>query len=125
MGTETHEIPADKTRRRNTITLQVFVAIAAAIVLGILDPQLALAQENLALLHYAQQERTEALASLSAAIALDSKNAFTRYLRANLSFSGGGAAARAISSLKMTCSINEAPRPPNSAGQEMPAHPPA
>ena len=59
-----------------------------------LDPQLALAQENLALLHYAQQERTEALASLSAAIALDSKNAFTRYLRASLSFSGGGAAAR-------------------------------
>jgi aerobic C4-dicarboxylate transport protein len=47
LGTETHQIPADKTRRRNTITLQVFVAIAAAIVLGILDPQLALKMKPL------------------------------------------------------------------------------
>jgi aerobic C4-dicarboxylate transport protein len=47
LGTETHEIPADKTRRRNTITIQVFVAIAAAIVLGIIDPQLALKMKPL------------------------------------------------------------------------------
>ena len=47
MSAETHEITADKPRRRNNITLQVFVAIAAAIVLGILDPPLALKMKPL------------------------------------------------------------------------------
>ena len=47
MGTETHQTHADKPRRRNNITLQVFVAIAAAIVLGILDPTLALKMKPL------------------------------------------------------------------------------
>ena len=48
MGTETREtILADKPRRRNNITLQVFLAIAAAIVLGVLDPKHALAMKPL------------------------------------------------------------------------------
>ena len=47
MGTETHETLADKPRPRNNITLLVFVAIAAAIVLGILDPSLALKMKPL------------------------------------------------------------------------------
>jgi thioredoxin-like negative regulator of GroEL len=51
-----------------------------------LDPKLALAQRNLALLHFSRQERPDALASLSAAIALDSQDATTRYLRAQLTF---------------------------------------
>src|SRR6202163_1226676 len=48
LGTETHEtVRADKSRRRNNITLQVFLAIAAAIVLGVLDPKLALSMKPL------------------------------------------------------------------------------
>jgi aerobic C4-dicarboxylate transport protein len=47
LSAETHEITADKPRRRNNITLQVFVAIAAAIMLGILDPPLALKMKPL------------------------------------------------------------------------------
>jgi aerobic C4-dicarboxylate transport protein len=48
LGTDTHEtVPADKPRRRNNITLQVFLAIAAAIVLGVLDPKHALAMKPL------------------------------------------------------------------------------
>ena len=48
MGTETLEtVRADKPRRRNNITLQVFLAIVAAIVLGVLDPKLALAMKPL------------------------------------------------------------------------------
>src|SRR5436190_21025740 len=37
---------------------------------------------------------------------------------------GDGAFARDISSEKIDCSISVAPRPPNSFGQEIPAHPP-
>ena len=51
-----------------------------------LDPRLALAQRNLALLHYFRHEGAEALASLSAAIALDSEDADLRYFRAELTF---------------------------------------
>jgi len=51
-----------------------------------IDPKLALAQKNLAFLHISRDERAEALASLSAAIALDSQDATTRYLRAQLTF---------------------------------------
>jgi aerobic C4-dicarboxylate transport protein len=48
LGTEAHEtVRADKSRRRNNITLQVFLAIAAAIVLGVLDPKHALAMKPL------------------------------------------------------------------------------
>ena len=38
-------------------------------------------------------------------------------------FASGGAPARAISSVKMTCSIRVAPRPPYSFGQAIPAQP--
>ena len=48
MGTETHETShTNKRRRRNNITLQVLLAIVAAIVLGIVDPKLALAMKPL------------------------------------------------------------------------------
>jgi aerobic C4-dicarboxylate transport protein len=47
LGTEIGETHADKPRRRSNITLQVFLAIAAAIVLGVLDPKLALAMKPL------------------------------------------------------------------------------
>lgn len=48
LGTETREtVRADKPRRRNNITIQVFVAIAVAIVLGVLNPKLALAMKPL------------------------------------------------------------------------------
>jgi aerobic C4-dicarboxylate transport protein len=47
LAIETHETLADKPRPRNNITLLVFVAIAAAIVLGILDPSLALKMKPL------------------------------------------------------------------------------
>jgi aerobic C4-dicarboxylate transport protein len=47
LAIETHETLADKPRPRNNITLLVFVAIAAAIVLGILDPTLALKMKPL------------------------------------------------------------------------------
>jgi thioredoxin-like negative regulator of GroEL len=51
-----------------------------------LDPKLALAQRNLAFLHSFRDERADALASLSAAVALDSQDPVTRYLRAQLTF---------------------------------------
>ena len=51
-----------------------------------LDPTLALAQRNLAFLHYSRDERADALASFSAAISLDPQDALTRYLRAQLTF---------------------------------------
>jgi tetratricopeptide (TPR) repeat protein len=51
-----------------------------------LDPKLALARRNLGFLHYFRQERAEALASFSAAIALDSQGITTRFLRAQLTF---------------------------------------
>jgi aerobic C4-dicarboxylate transport protein len=47
LAIETHQTLADKPRPRNNITLLVFVAIAAAIVLGILDPTLALKMKPL------------------------------------------------------------------------------
>jgi tetratricopeptide (TPR) repeat protein len=51
-----------------------------------LDPKLALAQRNLAFLHYSRDERADALASFSTAISLDPQDAMTRYLRAQLTF---------------------------------------
>ena len=51
-----------------------------------LDPQLALAQRNLGFLHYFRNERADALASFSSAIALDSQDANTHFLRAELTF---------------------------------------
>jgi hypothetical protein len=51
-----------------------------------LDPKLALAQRNLGFLHYFRQERADALACFSAAIALDSQDMTTRFLRAQLTF---------------------------------------
>jgi len=53
-----------------------------------LDPKLALAQRNLGFLHYFRNEHADALASFSAAIALDSKDANTHFLRAQLTFDG-------------------------------------
>ena len=48
METETHETPrTNKRKLRNNITLQVFVAIVAAIILGIFDPKHALAMKPL------------------------------------------------------------------------------
>ena len=52
-----------------------------------LDSKLALAQRNLGLLHYFRKERANALASFSAAIALDPRDPMTRYLRAQLTYS--------------------------------------
>lgn len=49
------------------------------------EPKLALAQQNLAVLYYAQGKSEEARAALDAAIELDPQNALTRYIRANLS----------------------------------------
>lgn len=54
-----------------------------------LDPKLALAQENRGLLQYAQQQSNDALASFSAAIAIDPDNAYTRYMRAQLGYTAG------------------------------------
>jgi Flp pilus assembly protein TadD len=51
-----------------------------------LDPKLALAQRNLGFLHYFRQERADALACFSAALALDSQDSTTRFLRAQLTF---------------------------------------
>jgi hypothetical protein len=50
------------------------------------DPRLALAQRNLALLHYFRKENSDALASVSAAIALDSQEPMARFLRAEWTF---------------------------------------
>ena len=50
----------------------------------ILDPELALAQQNLAVFYYLQEKSAEARAALDAAIKLDPKNALTRFLRAYL-----------------------------------------
>jgi len=48
LETETHETPrTNKRKLRNNITLQVFVAIVAAIILGIFDPKHALAMKPL------------------------------------------------------------------------------
>jgi hypothetical protein len=54
-----------------------------------LDPKLALAQRNLAFLHLLRNEHADALTSLSASIALDPKDATTRFLRAQLTFDDG------------------------------------
>ena len=53
-----------------------------------LDPKLALAQRNMALLHLLQDDRAAALTSLSAAISLDPQDPTTHFLRAQLSFNG-------------------------------------
>jgi tetratricopeptide (TPR) repeat protein len=55
-----------------------------------LDPNLALAHQNLGLAEFFEGNRDSALASISEAVKLDPKNALTRYLRAYLSFSGTG-----------------------------------
>jgi lipoprotein NlpI len=54
-----------------------------------LDPKLALAQRNLGFLHYFRNERPEAIASFSSAIDLDSQDANTHFLRAQLTFDDG------------------------------------
>jgi Flp pilus assembly protein TadD len=53
-----------------------------------LDPKLALAQRNLGFLHYFRNEHADALAAFSASIDLDSKDANTHFLRAQLTFDG-------------------------------------
>jgi tetratricopeptide (TPR) repeat protein len=58
------------------------------------DANLALAQQNLGVLRSAQNQPKDALAAFSAAIDLDPKNAYTRYFRAKLSFTGAGVTAR-------------------------------
>lgn len=50
-----------------------------------LDPQLALAHQNLALSYFLQKQRPDALKEASESVALDSRNGLTRYLRATLS----------------------------------------
>lgn len=59
-----------------------------------LDPKLALAHQNLALAEFFEGQPSEALSSVSQAIALDPKNGLTRYLRAYLTVMGGGRALR-------------------------------
>jgi tetratricopeptide (TPR) repeat protein len=54
-----------------------------------LDPKLALAQRNLALLQYFQQQDKDGLVSANAAVALDPQDATARYLRADMAFEGG------------------------------------
>ena len=51
-----------------------------------LDPKLPLAQRNLGVLHYFREQRSDALASFSTAVALDPQDATTRYIRAELTF---------------------------------------
>lgn len=51
-----------------------------------LDSHLALAQRNLALLHYLRKENADALASVSAAVSLDSEDPMARFLRAEWTF---------------------------------------
>jgi tetratricopeptide (TPR) repeat protein len=55
-----------------------------------LDPKLALARQNLALVSLDGGDSAGALASASEAVALDPKNALTRYLRAYLTVTAGG-----------------------------------
>jgi tetratricopeptide (TPR) repeat protein len=55
-----------------------------------LDPNLALAHQNLGLAEFFEGNRDSALASISEAVKLDPKDALTLYLRAYLSFSGTG-----------------------------------
>lgn len=59
-----------------------------------LDPQLALAHQNLAIAELFEGQRSDALSSLSQAIALDPKNGLTRYLRAYLTVMSGGETLR-------------------------------
>lgn len=80
-----------------------------------LDPKLALAQQNLGVLHFAQPvQADEARATLSAAIALDPNNAYTRYLRAKVNYDGGTAPniADAEADLHQAISINADFAPP-------------
>lgn len=55
-----------------------------------LDPKLALAYQNLALVDFYEQKPGDALTAVSRAIDLDPKNAQTRYLRAYLTYFGHG-----------------------------------
>jgi tetratricopeptide (TPR) repeat protein len=54
-----------------------------------LDPKLALAQRNLALLQYFQQQDKDGLVSANAAVTLDPQDTTARYLRADLDFESG------------------------------------
>jgi hypothetical protein len=54
-----------------------------------LDPKLALAQRNLALLHFFKRENSAAMDAVTAAVALDPQDATSRYLRAELTFESG------------------------------------
>jgi tetratricopeptide (TPR) repeat protein len=55
-----------------------------------LDPQIALVQQNLALVEFAEHRREQALQAASRAIELDPQKALTRFLRAFLALSGSG-----------------------------------
>lgn len=82
-----------------------------------LDPKLALAQQNLGVLHFVQpMQADEARAALSAAIALDPNNAYTRYLRAKVNFSGGATPniSDAEADLRQAISLNADFAPPYS-----------
>jgi len=59
-----------------------------------LEPNLALARQNLALAEFFDGQMKEALDAASQAVALDPKNGLTRYLRAYLTVTGGGMTAR-------------------------------
>jgi Protein of unknown function (DUF1570) len=59
-----------------------------------LDPNLALARQNLALADLFEGKRNEALDSASQAVALDPKNSLTLYIHAYLALQGGGATTR-------------------------------
>lgn len=55
-----------------------------------LEPNLALAYQQLGLLEFSEGHRDKALESVSKAIALDPKNAWTHYFRAYVTTNGGG-----------------------------------
>jgi hypothetical protein len=55
-----------------------------------LDPKVARVQQAQAVVNYFQDRQTQALEALNAAVALDSSDALTRYLRAELSYRSAG-----------------------------------
>jgi tetratricopeptide (TPR) repeat protein len=80
-----------------------------------LDPKLALAQQNLGVLHFIQpMQADQARAAFSAAIALDPNNAYTRYLRAKVNFDAGdsASASEAQADLRQAIAVNPDFAPP-------------
>lgn len=59
-----------------------------------LDPNVALTYEFLSLAEFLDGKKEQALNSISKAIAIDPQNAFTRYMRAFLATTGGGAKSK-------------------------------